>query len=269
MTNPETHHVRTGAAKTTTSETATPGPAPSVAQVLATQKAGQTIDKAGNVVKAEQLPTPILTDAQRTENIRKNMAAIGTQFLSRYDFEAVKGVFEMDGDDYRPGLSVCPIRECRIGFRRFNGEGNPMDLMLLRLDEGDLYTRDDLDGGFEEEDGKFGRRYRWQEFAQLPLIEASGGGELCAFEANNLTSYWAIRNLLGRCYAHPMFKRGLSPVVLPESTTYKHKDYGMRFKPVFKICGWANPDGTPADTGKAQPSKQITTGADFNDTVPF
>jgi hypothetical protein len=184
--DPATHHVRTGAAKTTTSETATPRPAPSVQAVLATQKADQTIDRAGNVVKAEQLPTPLLTDEQRAENLVRNMATIGSQFLTRFDFEGNKGVFEKDGEEYKPGLSVCLIRQTQIGFRRFNGEGNPVDVKVLRLDEGDLYTRDDLDGGYEEEDGQYGRRSRWQEYAILPLIDADGGGELYGFEANKL-----------------------------------------------------------------------------------
>jgi hypothetical protein len=247
-----------------------PRQAPSVSQVLATQKADQTIDKQGNVVKAAQLPAPIeLTEAQRAENLARNMAAIGSQFLTRYDFEAVKGIFEMDGSEHRPGLSICPIREVRIGFRRYNGEGNPVDVKMRRLDEGGLYTRDDLDGGHEQEDGQFGIRYRWQDYAILPLFGVSdGGGELYGFEANNITSYWAIRNLVGGCFGHPMFKRGLSPIVQPESTKYKHKKYGDRFKPVFKICGWANPDGTPVNQNPPSPQPRITSG-EMNDTIPF
>jgi hypothetical protein len=58
--NPQTHHERTGARRTSTPEQATPRPAPSVAQVLATQKADQTIDRAGNVIRAEQ---PLLAAA--------------------------------------------------------------------------------------------------------------------------------------------------------------------------------------------------------------
>jgi hypothetical protein len=160
--NPETHHPRTGAKRTDTPEVASIRSAPTVAQVLATQKADQTIDKAGNVVKAEQLPTPVeLTDAQRAENLARNMAAVGSQFLTRYDFEGNKGTFEKDGEDYRPGLSVALVRQIQTGFRRFNGAGAPVEIKVLRLDEGDLYTRDDLDGGHEEEEGQFGRRFRW------------------------------------------------------------------------------------------------------------
>jgi hypothetical protein len=60
------------------------------------------------------------------------------------------------------------------------------------------------------------------------LIDTDAGSELFGFEANNITSYWSIRNLIGRCHAHPMFKKGLSPIVQPEAVTYKHKSYGVR-----------------------------------------
>jgi hypothetical protein len=77
--NPETHHPRTGAKRTTTLEQAAPRSTPSVAQVLAVQKADQAVNKAGNVAKAEQLPTPIeLTEAQRAENLARNMATVGS-----------------------------------------------------------------------------------------------------------------------------------------------------------------------------------------------
>jgi hypothetical protein len=64
-----------------------------------------------------------------------------------------------------------------------------------------------------------------------------------------------------------MFKRGLSPIVQPESVTYKHKKYGTRFKPNFKICGWAHPDGTPVESGKPQPPRIMS--GEMNDTIPF
>jgi hypothetical protein len=165
--NPETHHPRTGAKRTDTPEVATARPGPTPAQInAAQQREPEHIDRQGNIVKVEQLPTPIeLTDEQRAANLVRNMAAVGSQFLTRFDFEAVKGVFEMDGDEHKPGLCICPVREIRLGYRRFNGEGNPMDLATRRLDEGDLYTRDDLDGGHEEEDGQYGRRFRWQDYA--------------------------------------------------------------------------------------------------------
>jgi hypothetical protein len=272
--NPETHHPKTGARRSTTTEIATPRTPPSVAQVLAQQaRDPEHIDKQGRVVKeTPPLPVPAqLTEAQRAENLARNMAAIGSQFLTRFDFEGTKGIFEEDGDDFKPGLCICPVRDALVGFRRFNGEGNPVDVTIRRLDEGDLYTRDDLDGGHETEVGKFGPRPRWQEYAILPLIDiGDGGGELYGFEANNITSYWAIRNLIGRCHNHPMFKRGLSPIVQPEIVTYKHKDYGVRFKPAFKIVGWANSDGSPVERPPVT-SPRITSGklSDvLNDAIP-
>jgi hypothetical protein len=245
----DTHHERTKAAKTTTQlENAKTRP-PSVAQVLEAQQRGTTerIDEHGNVKVSPQLPAPPeLTEAQRAENLRKNMAAIGTRPMTYIYFEGVKNQFEIGGEKLPSGgLYVCFIRQTESGFRRFiGGKGGTVEFKMRRLDQPQL-TRDDLEGGYEEKDSEYGRRCRWQDYIVLPLIDANnGGGELYGFETRNVTSWWAAKGLIGRCTDHPMFLRGLSPIIKLEVKPYKHPKYGMRGKPLPKICGWASADGS-------------------------
>jgi hypothetical protein len=218
MTNAERHE-KTKAARTTTQLEAKARPAPTVQQVMAAQKPDQVIDKAGTVHKvvpttATQLPAPALTDAERAANLKKNMAAIGARPMTFIGWEGQKNIFIVDGEELPPkGLYVCLMRRAQSGFRRFNGKGGAVDLMLRYLDE-PQYSRDDLDNGYEEEDGEYGRRQRWADYILLPLIDANnGGGEMYAFETRNATSWWAAKALIGRCTEHPMFARGMSPIV--------------------------------------------------------
>jgi hypothetical protein len=265
MTAASERHSRTQATKTTANlENAMTKP-PTVQQVLAEQQRGTTehINKHGNVVQATPpLPVPLeLTDKQRQENLARNMAAVGVRPMTYIVFEGVKNQFQIDGEELPPGgLYVCLLRQAQLGFRRFNGPGNPPDMMMRRIDE-PRYDRQDLDNGHEEEETEYGRRLRWGELIILPLIDANnGGGELYAFETRNITSVMAARNLIGRCDKHPSFARGLSPIIKLEVGSYKHPKYGTRGKPVLKICGWANPDGSTI----AEPDKP-----DMNDKIPF
>jgi hypothetical protein len=267
MTNTQRHE-KTKAAKTTTQLEAKARPAPSVRQVIASQKPDQVIDKDGSIQKLApsapaQLPVPVLTDEERAANLKKNMAAIGTRPMTFIGWEGQKNIFLVDGEELPPGgLYVCLMRKGQSGFRRFNGKGGTMDLMLRYLDE-PQYTRDDLEGGHEEEDGEYGRRQRWQDYIRLPMIDANnGGGEMYAFETRNVTSWWAAKALIGKCELHPMFVRGMSPIIQLEIGSYPHKKYGTRFKPILKICGWANPDGSTT----AEPDKPNK--PDFNDALP-
>jgi hypothetical protein len=239
---------------------------PSVQQILAEQQHGTTehINKRGDIVQAPPLPVPLeLTETQRAENLRRNMATIGARQMTYIYFEGVKNIFEIAGEELPAGgMYVCLIRRTRSGYRRFNGKGGPLDLMLRSLDE-PQYTREDLDNGYEEEDGEYGRRMRWQDYIVLPLIDAyNGGGEPFGFETRNVTSWWAAKGLIGRCQDHPMYLRGMSPIISLEIGSYKHPKYGMRSKPVLKICGWANPDGSTI--AESQPPK-----AGFNDEIPY
>jgi hypothetical protein len=68
-----------------------------------------------------------------------------------------------------------------------------------------------------------------------------------------------VKNLIGRCHHHPKFHQGLSPLITLETGFYEHKKYGRRGKPVLKIVGWANPDGT---------ATAETPRPDFNDALP-
>jgi hypothetical protein len=260
---PAERHTKTQAAHTTTKLETTARPGPTPAQIQAQQQRDpEHIDKQGRIVKAApSLPVPLqLTDAQRAENLRRNMAAIGTRQMSYIYFEGKKNVFEIAGEELPTGqIYVCLIRQTTCGFRRFNGKGGHVDLMMRRLDE-PQYTRDDLDKGYEEEDTEFGRRPRWHDYIVLPLIDANnGGGELFGFETRNVTSWWAAKNLIGRCQEHSMFLRGMSPIVTLEIVTYKHTKYGLLHKPRLKGCRWANPDGSTI----AEPDKP-----DLNDKLP-
>jgi hypothetical protein len=207
---------------------------------------------------------PELSDQQRRENLAHNMATIGVRGASFVFFEGVKGTL-MVGEEPLPNgrLFICLLRQTQIGFRRFNGPGGNVDLTLRGLDEPQI-TRSDLPDGDEEEESEFGRRKRWQDYILLPLIDASGTGhERFAFETKNITSYWAVRGLIGRCDRHPMFDRGLSPIIELGVEPYRHKSYGMKTKPSFKICGWANPNGTTA-IDKPKPSLS----SEMDDEIP-
>jgi hypothetical protein len=270
---PETHHPRTGARRTNTLEAATPSRVkpPTPAQIQAEQQrtATEAIDRQGNLVNVgTQLALPLeLTDKERRENLARNLATIGVRGASFIYFEGVKGAL-MVGEETLPNgrLYICLLRQTQIGFRRFNGPGGNVDIMMRGLDEPQL-TRVDLPDGDEEEESQFGRRLRWQDYILLPMIDASGAGhERFASETRNLTSYWAARGLIGRCDRHPMFERGLSPIVELGVTPYRHKAYGMKTKPSLKICGWANPDGT---TAIEKPTPKPNLSDEMNDELPI
>jgi hypothetical protein len=112
--NPFERHPRTKAAKATTDlETAKIRP-PTVQQILTDQQhtPAETIDQHGNVVKpTAPLPVPLepLTEAQRAEYLRRNMAVIGTQQMTFIYFEGQKNRFEIGGEELPPAafMSVC------------------------------------------------------------------------------------------------------------------------------------------------------------------
>jgi hypothetical protein len=240
---------------------------PTPQQILAEQqRTPERINKP--VVQTPPLPVPLeLTDKQRQENLARNMAEVGVRPMTYIVFEGVKNEFQIDGEKIpEGGMYVCLIRQAMLGFRRFNGPGNPPDMMMRRIDE-PRYDREDLQDGYAEEDTEYGKRLRWSELIVLPLIDVdNGGGDLFAFETRNITSVMAARSLIGKCSKHPSFDKGLSPIVTLKIGSYKHPKYGTRGKPVLQLCGWANPDGSTIT--EPQPDKPKLSD-EMNDSINF
>ena len=135
-------HPRTHAAHTNTPTTATPRSAPSVAQVLADQKADQVIDRAGNIRESQaiapspaappritaepQLPVP--SGPVSEEAFERNLANWGSGSGVPLVFNGLEGKFQTTGGeevDVENVIFVAHLDETRKGWIKFNGEGEP------------------------------------------------------------------------------------------------------------------------------------------------
>jgi hypothetical protein len=118
-------------------------------------------------------------------------------------------------------------------------DGKRVDKDLVRLADGvmpkeleELPDRDERRWPTGR-DGK--RRDPWQRALYLPMKGADG--EVCAFSATGKSAIEEVADFVAMCRRSD--RGGKSPVVLPSSRSYEHKEYGYDiFVPVFKLVGW-------------------------------
>jgi hypothetical protein len=244
-------HTTTQAAQTTTKPEATPRPGRTPAHIQAEQHA---LTERSHV-KAPPAPTPSVpatVPAQSTgvvsaEALERNLAALGSVPLTPITFDGNTGEFKTpDGPIPAGSLFVAVVPQTRVGFIRFNGPGQQPDVEMRGIaEEGDLLTRDDLPGGYDEAPGPDGQpREAWQQQTALPLLDTSDGQEMYVFTARNKVSLIAVENLLGRYRFHPKAKDGALPIIKLNAGEYTNKKFGTKKpKPVLQLCGWTGPDG--------------------------
>lgn len=136
---PDNVHTRTLAKHTTTPEVATARPAPSVSQVLAAQRADQTIDRAGNIRRtdlaegspAAPLPTapdtPAAPATSKTalEQHLAELAGTGGRYLQP---DGSKGIHRTTDDDVEmpmPATFLCPPAGGALGAHHVSQRWQP------------------------------------------------------------------------------------------------------------------------------------------------
>ena len=219
---------------------------------------------------------PVPTAEERAQLIAQNIAKLGGRGASTsVSFHGVDSNYpRTDGRTLPIGThAVFGVRDYRGGFITFR-DGSYEEVMR-GIDEVQV-ERSDLDGGYDEEPGPNGQpRLVWQDQGTCPIILTEGGHEMLTLVCRNAVSRIALNGLVSNCYAHPLFKRGLLPIVEMGAGTYINKKLGgvKKPKPIFRICGWVNTDGSTADVRLAAPqSDRITSGkslsAEMNDDLP-
>jgi hypothetical protein len=279
-------HSRTQAARTTTPEVgqATPSkvPPPTAAQTQAQQRADTERRKQpaapANDGTAMVPAAPAPTAEERAQLIAHNIAKLGGRgAAASVSFHGVDGVYVRSDDTNLPigTLAVFGVPNFRIGFCNFRNGGYEEE--MRGIDEVQV-ERSDLDGGFDTEPGMSGEpRLVWQEQSTMPVILTEGGHEMLTLVCRNSVSRIALDGLVSNCYGHPLFKRGLLPIVEMRTGIYINKKLGgvKKPKPIFRVAGWVNTDGSPADARLAAPQQgdRITSGkslpAEMGDEIPF
>jgi hypothetical protein len=271
-------HSRTGAAKTTTPEMASPSRVapPTPAEVIARQKADadrarQPAALAKNVPAVVPEPTP----EERAQLIAANIAKLGGRgAAASVTFNGNDGAYVRSDSANLPADThvIVGVPNYRAGFCNFKNSSYEEE--MRGVDEVQV-ERDDLPGGWDEEPGMDGTpRLVWQEQQTVPVILTTGGHEILTFTARNGVSRIALEGLVANVYAHPLFKRGLWPIVSMGVGFYVNKKLGgiKKPKPILRIVGWCNTDGSAADVRLAAPPQdRITSGkslsAEMNDEI--
>jgi hypothetical protein len=265
--NPETHFPN-GARRPNTSETATPRPAPSVAQVHAQQKPTEYLDRDGNIkqtVPARRETGPV-AEVHSREALARNTGHFASNAGAALSFDGNTGEWKtLDGNLPDGTLLIAILQQLRHGFIRFRGEGEAPDIVDQAIDDTrPPLTRDDIPEGYEQEPGMDGAlRDCWQEQFRVPMLDSGEDGELFIFTARNAVSRIAVQALLGRCLRHSKYLDGLCPIIKIGKGAYFNKKLKVnKPKPVMAVIGWSNPDGT-ATAPKPAPKPE------FNDDVPY
>lgn len=284
-TIPPNAHPRTHAARTTTPETLTPRPAPTVKQVLAAQKPTETFDRAGNrhaiVAQSPAAPLPAVIDefmpvpaGPRSEAaFERNLMHWGGVSDPALIPNLLEGDFRTTGGevvDVKGIVYVAHIDEAQKRWLRFHGEGvQPTIIGVGIYEDAVLPSREELgdtDPSLWERD-----RFRneptdpWQQEFRIPIVSTGTGGEIYHLTSRSKTAEYATRGLIDRYGRHPQRKKGLVPLITLSIGTYPNRKTGRdAYKPVYQIVGWVQKDGS------APPTKPdlVSSGYPFNDEIP-
>ena len=285
-------HPRTGAAMTTTPETVTPRAGPMPAQVTAAQQVeAERITRAAQDQQAAARnralatspsapPVPVTpavpaTAATSEEAFERNLAEWGSGGGTLLTPNGLDGGFQTTGSDkvdVAGIIFVAHLDECRKEWIKFNGEGNLPDVVGIGIYENaELPAREEL-GDLDQSLWPLNRRNEitdpWSEQYRVPIVATDASGAIYELTSRSLTSKYAFRGLIDRYGKHPQRRKGLVPLITLETGTYFNKNLNAdKPKPVYKIVGWVEKDGS-APTKK---SDLITSGVhpELNDDIPF
>src|SRR5262249_3448644 len=79
----------------------------------------------------------------------------------------------------------------------------------------------------------------WQPSDRIVLRTMDSAEDLLTFISGSVGGRNALAKLLGRVAKSDQARKGKFPVVVLESGTYDHADYGVVHYPIFRIVDWA------------------------------
>jgi hypothetical protein len=287
-------HPTTGAARATTPQTpqARPGPTPdeiakrqqvSAEQIARTAREQQAAARSRALASSPTAPAPPVAPATSApvpsvseEAFEHNLATWGSGSGTPLTFNGLDGVFQSSGGeqvDVTDIVFVAHLDETRREWIRFNGEGNPPTLVGIGIYEAATFPeKDDLpdrDAATWEVDRFTGEpRDPSSEQYRVPIVATDDSGGIYELTSRSLTCLYAFRGLLDRYGKHPQRRKGLLPLITLSSTTYFNRKLNAdKPKPVYKIVGWVEKDGS----APAKKPDLITSGsaAGLNDDLPF
>jgi hypothetical protein len=182
----------------------------------------------------------------------RHLAEWGGSGGRMFAFNGSTGIFRTidDGVEVPTGTKfVALLHETRKGFIKFNGDGAPPDVRMVRIDEDADIEREEL-GDNDQTNWPIGLSGEpedpWKEQYAIPMMRHDAGGELYVYIARGVVAMNSAGDLLGRWRYHPKRAAGLIPVILIESGTYPSRRFGGRKpKPVLKIDDWVTRTGEP------------------------
>lgn len=223
-------------------------------------------------------PAVPATVATSEEAFERNLAEWGSGFGTPLAPNGLDGGFQTTGSDkvdVAGIIFVAHLDECRKEWIRFNGEGNLPTLIGIGIyEDAELPAREelgDLDQSLWKPD-----RFRnneitdpWKEQYRVPIVATDTSGAIYELTSRSLTSKIAFRGLIDRYGKHPQRRKGLLPLITLETGTYFNKGLNAdKPKPVYKIVGWVEKDGS----APAKKPDLISSGgaaAGLNDDLPF
>jgi hypothetical protein len=217
-------------------------------------------------VKApQQLP------ATSDEALDRHLAEWGGAGGRIFAFNGSTGIFRTidDGVEVPVGSKfVAILHETQKGFIKFNGDGAPPDVKMVRIDQNADIERDEL-GDLDQSQWPLGMNGEiedpWKPQFAIPMQRHDAGGEIFIYVARGIVQMNAVGDLLGRWRFHPKRKAGFIPVIRIESGTYPSRKYGGRKpKPMLVIDGWVTLTGEPAPE-----LPKPTMAEDLNDKIDY
>ena len=226
----------------------------------------QQLENSSNLttVSAPQLPTT------SDEAIDRHLAEWGGSGGRVFAFNGSTGIFRTvdDGVEVPVGTKfVALLHETRKGYIKFNGQGVPPDVRMVRIDENAKVPERDELGDNDQSQWPIGLSGEpedpWKPQFAIPMTRHDSGGELYVYVARGIVAMNSAGDLLGRWRYHPKRKVGLVPVIHIESGTYPSKRYGGRKpKPLLVIDGWVTKTGEPPPE-----IKQLSLKDELNDSI--
>ena len=210
--------------------------------------------------------------AIRTDNRLTGLAAFAqendTVMLAGDPLYFKKGVWYSGQEAFDPkGLHfLVNYLEAYTGWTRWS-EKKPVEHRLVRCSD---YSRKEprealgfTDKNAWETSDRGIPQDPWQPSDRIVLRTMDSSEELLTFISSSIGGRNAIAKLLGKVARSVHAAEGKMPVVVLETGTYDHDDYGTVAYPSFKIVDWACWDGAP------EPRGDVTTSEELDDAIPF
>ncbi len=205
--------------------------------------------------------------------IDRHLAEWGGNGGRLFAFNGSTGIYRTLDDNVEVAAGtkfVALLHETRKGFIKFNGDGMPPDVRMVRIDENaDIPARESLGDNDQSQwplglDGQ--KTDPWKLQIAIPMARHDAGGELYVYVARGIVAMNSAGDLLGRWRYHPKRAKGLIPIISVESGTYPSRFGGDKPRPVLAIGDWVTRSGE-------QPSAQAIAGPslceELNDKIDY